>query len=312
MTAWKIRSWREAFSEKLVELGREIKSLVVLDADVAKSTRTNMFQEAFPSRFFNIGISEQDMVGIAAGMAIEGFIPVVSTFSMFILRAWEQIRNTIARNNLNVKIVTTHAGLSSFSDGSSHQCLEDIALMRVIPNMEVIVPADATATKVLLEDMVIKQGPCYMRIGRDFAPVVYEDGFSGKTGFRIVAEGEDIALLACGLMVPFSLRVREILKKQGINACVVDVYRIKPLNRRLVSLCERIGCVVTVEEHSVIGGLGSAICELLSEKGVRIKIIGVNDRFGESSLAYLSLLKKFELDVKSIARRILDFWRMIK
>ncbi|MGQ9781781.1 MAG: transketolase family protein [Nitrososphaeria archaeon] len=304
----KVESYRNAFGQKLIELGEKNKHVIVLDADVGDSTKTAWFRERFPSRFVNVGISEQDMIGIAAGLSIEGFIPIASAFSMFVLRAWEQIRNTIARDNLNVKIVASHGGLSDFADGSSHQCLEDIALMRAIPGMKVIVPADAQSTRGLLEQAVRIRGPTYIRIGRDFCLRIYEkedEVVLGKA--NILEEGDDLTLAACGLMVPFALAVREMLLKNGIRSSIVDVHTIKPLDPNLLKLCKRSGKVVTIEEHSVIGGLGSAVCESLSEHGVKIKRVGVCDRFGESSEDYRRLLQKFELDEEGIFKQVISF-----
>ncbi|MEM3402957.1 MAG: transketolase C-terminal domain-containing protein [Nitrososphaeria archaeon] len=304
----KVESYRDAFGQKLVELGEKNKHLIVLDPDVGDSTRTAWFREKFPNRFVNVGISEQDMVGIAAGLSIEGFTPIVATFSMFILRAWEQIRNTLARDNLNVKIVASHGGLSDFGDGSSHQCFEDIALMRVIPEMKTIVPADAQSTKGLFEQAIRTKGPTYIRIGRDFCLKIYEnedDVVLGKV--NVLEEGDDLTLVACGLMVPFALMVHKMLLKSGVKSSIVDAHTIKPLDSRLISICRRTGRVVTIEEHSVIGGLGSALCENLSEYGVKVKRIGVFDRFGESSEDYRKLLQKFQLDEDSIFKQVISF-----
>ncbi|MBC7090919.1 MAG: transketolase family protein [Nitrososphaeria archaeon] len=301
-------SLREAFGEKLVKIGEKNDKVIVLDADVGASTRSSYFRERFPKRFLNVGISEQDMMGIAAGLAIEGFIPVATGFAMFLLRAWEQIRNTISRDNLNVKIVATHAGLSDYADGSSHQCLEDIALMRILPNMNVLVPSDSVSVRSLLEQIIVLKGPCYMRIGRDYSPKVYtaeEDVIFGKP--NILEEGDDVTIVACGIMVHFALETRRILLEDNIRAQVVDLHTIKPLNKDLLRYCERTDKVVTFEEHNVLGGMGSAVCELLSEKGFKIKRFGIMDIFGESSRDYIGLLQKFELDENSLAKRVKSF-----
>lgn len=301
-------SLREAFGEKLVKIGEENDRIIVLDADVSASTRSSYFRERFPKRFLNVGISEQDMMGIAAGLAIEGFIPVATGFAMFLLRAWEQIRNTISRDNLNVKIVATHAGLSDYADGSSHQCLEDIALMRILPNMSVVVPSDPVSVRSLLEQIIVLKGPCYMRIGRDYSPKVYdmeEDVVFGKP--NILGEGDDVTIVSCGIMVHFALETRRILLEDNIRAQVVDLHTIKPLNKDLIRYCERTDKVVTFEEHNVLGGMGSAVCELLSEKGFKIKRFGIMDVFGESSRDYIGLLQKFELDENSLAKKVKSF-----
>ncbi|MCX8188956.1 MAG: transketolase family protein [Nitrososphaeria archaeon] len=303
-----IASAREAFGETLIEIGKENDNVIVLDPDVSASTKTFIFRNMFPNRFINVGISEQDMIGIAAGLALEGFIPIVTGFSMFILRGWEQIRNTIARDKLNVKIIATHSGLSDFADGASHQCLEDIALMRVLPGMNVVVPSDPTSIKSLLKQLVYINGPCYMRIGRDFAPKIYESEDEivfGKA--NLLEEGSDLTIIACGLMVYFSLEVREKLLENGFNAAVVDLHTIKPLDRELNKVCGNSDKVVTIEEHNIIGGMGAAVCEILSEKGFRIKRLGVPDMFGESSRNYLQLLEKCELNVKIFTKNILNF-----
>lgn len=302
------KSARETFGETLIEIGAENDNVIVLDPDVSASTKALLFRSVFPSRFINVGISEQDITGIAAGLALEGFIPIITGLSMFILRAWEQIRNTIARDNLNVKIVATHSGLSDFADGASHQCLEDIALMKVLPKMNVIVPSDPISIRSLLKQLVRINGPCYMRIGRDFAPKIYEsekDIVFGK--LNLLKEGSDLTIIACGLMVHFSLEVRKRLLEYGFNASVVDLHTIKPLDKELEKVCEKSDKVVTIEEHSVIGGMGSAVCEMLSERGFKIKRLGVSDMFGESSRNYLQLIEKYGLNVDALTKNILNF-----
>jgi transketolase len=304
----KAESFRNALGEKLLELGERNRQLIVLDSDVGDSTKTSWFRQKFPDRFINVGISEQDMIGIAAGLSLEGMIPVATAFSMFILRAWEQIRNTIARDNLNVKIVTTHGGLSDFSDGSSHQCLEDIALMRAIPGMRVIIPSDAASTRGLLEQAVMAKGPVYMRIGRDFCPNIYVDEDEVKLGeAKVLQDGDDLVLVACGVMVSFALQVSKKLGKKGLKSSVVDLHTIKPMDGKMIQICKNSGRVVTIEEHSIIGGLGSAVCEALSEHGIRVKRIGVADEFGESSRNYQELLQKLKLDVDGIIKQLSSF-----
>ncbi len=301
-------SARETFGETLIEIGAENDNVIVLDSDVSASTKTFLFRNMFPNRFINVGISEQDMAGIAAGLALEGFIPIITGFSMFILRAWEQIRNTIARDSLNVKIVATHSGLSDFADGSSHQCLEDIALMRVLPGMNVVVPSDPISIRSLLKQLIRLNGPCYMRLGRDYAPKIYEgekDIVFGKA--NILEEGSDLTIIACGLMVHISLEVRRKLLEYGFQASVVDLHTIKPLDKELKKVCEKSDKVVTIEEHNIIGGMGSAVCEMLSEKGFRVKRLGVPDMFGESSRNYLQLLEKYGLNVGALTKNILSF-----
>ncbi|MHA1594567.1 MAG: transketolase family protein [Candidatus Baldrarchaeia archaeon] len=300
-----VESYRGAFAEALLELGEKLEHLVVLDADVARSTMTKKFAERFPHRFIQVGISEQDLVGTAAGLAIAGKLPLVSAFSMFLMRAWEQIRNTVARDRLNVKFVATHAGLSDYLDGSSHQSLEDIAIMRVIPNMNVVVPADAVSTRKLLFEIFQRHGPAYMRIGRDYAPRVYEDESEIKMGkINRLEDGDDVCIAACGVMTAMALHAAKILKKRGINAAVIDVHTIKPLDRRtLINMASRTGAFVAVEEHNIFGGLGSAILEEISEEyPVRMKRVGIRDTFGTCSRDYVSLLKHYGLDIESIVR----------
>ncbi len=302
-------SYRKAFAKALVELGVRNKDLVVLDADTTRSTGTLLFAKKYPERFLNIGISEQDLISTAAGLAIAGKIPVATAFAMFLLRGWEQIRNTIARDQLNVKIVGTHAGLSAYIDGSSHQCLEDIAVMRVIPNMSVIVPADAVATYNLTFKAIEEhRGPLYMRLGRDNSPRIYgnnDELLIGKA--KILEEGEDITLLACGSAVGLALEVSKCMKKMGISAEVIDVYTIKPLDSStILRSIRKTGRAATIEEHSIIGGLGSAVSEVLSETyPVRITRIGIKDTFGTSARNYSDLLSFFELTVQHIIKKIL-------
>lgn len=298
-----VESFREAFSSALIELGKSVDELVVLDADVASSTRTSQFAKLFPRRFIQIGISEQDLVGTAAGLALANKTPVVAVFSMFMLRAWEQIRNTVARDRLNVKFVGTHAGLSDHLDGSSHQCLEDISVMRVIPNMAVAAPADAPSTRKLLFDLVKWKGPAYMRIGRDYAPRVHEDEVElGK--ISILRDGHDVCLAACGVMVYEALEAAKVLEGKKISASVLDVHTIKPLDEpALTKLAKGAKGVVVAEEHSVIGGLGGAIAEVLSEKApTRVFRVGVRDLFGTCSRDYPSLLEHYGLTHKNIAK----------
>jgi len=300
-----IESFREAFGRALVEMGRENEDVVVLDADVKGSTKTIYFEQAFPDRFFQIGISEQDLISTAAGFAIAGKIPVASAFAAFMMRAWEQIRNTVARDNLNVKIITTHSGFSDFMDGSSHQCLEDIALMRVLPNMKVLVPADAHATGVLLKQMVEGEGPFYMRLGRDYTVKVYngEELEIGKA--EILREGEDVFLIACGFMVSVALEVAEKLKDLSVG--VADFHTIKPFDENtLLKIAKKANLIVTLEEHSISGGLGGAVAEVLSEKmPKRVIRIGAEE-FGRSSRDYLALLDFHGLSADKIAKRVVE------
>ena len=273
---------RAFFGEELVKLGEEVHELVVLTGDVAKSTGVGAFARAYPGRFYNIGISEQDITGIASGLALSGKVPVVALFAPFVMRAWEQIRSTIARGNLNVKLVGTHAGLSAADEGSSHQPLEDVAIMRVLPNMNVIVPGDRREIAEATEEMVKVKGPVYMRLGRDedLSFLEGEDVFTlGKA--VMIRDGHELAVFSNGAMTPEVLKAAEMA---GVSARIVHVPTVKPLDREaIVSAAKAAGRVVCAEEHSVIGGLGGAVAELLSsEYPVPVRRIGVQDAFGES------------------------------
>ncbi|ACS34101.1 transketolase family protein [Thermococcus gammatolerans] len=300
-----IESFREAFGRALVELGKENEKIVVVDADVKSSTKTVYFERAFPERFVQVGISEQDMVSTAAGLAIAGKIPVVSAFAAFLMRAWEQIRNTVARDNLNVKLIPTHSGFSDHMDGSSHQCLEDIALMRVLPNMTVVVPADAPSVPVLLKEVVEHEGPVYMRLGRDHAPRVYERPELELGRASVLREGSDVLLVANGVMVSVALEVAKALEERNVEAGVIDMHTVKPLDEKtLVRMARKVNTVITMEEHSVYGGLGGAVAEVLSERLPRRVIrIGTTD-FGRSSRDYFALLKRYGLTADAVVRRI--------
>lgn len=281
-----MKSTREAYGEALAELGEE-RDFIVLDADLSKATCTWMFQKAFPDRFFNMGISEADMMSTAAGWASMGQTVFASTFAMFAAgRAWEQVRNAVAYGNFSVKIAATHGGVLIGADGGSHQALEDIALMRSIPGMTVLVPADAEEARCAVRAAIDLPGPVYLRFGRFPSPQVYE---KGACPFRVgkgtvVAEGGNVSLLAIGDMVAIALEAREILAQNGVSARVVDMCSVKPMDEALVVKCAReTGRVVTMEDHSILGGLGGAVCELLSEScPVPVKRIGMRDAFGQS------------------------------
>jgi len=305
-----VESYRRAFGEALLDVASRNRDLVVLDADTARSTGTLVFAKKFPERFVNIGISEQDLVDTAAGLAIAGKTPVAAAFSMFMLRAFEQIRNTIARDALNVKLVGTHSGLSAVIDGASHQSLEDLAVYRAIPNMTVVSPADAEATRVLVSRAIEEhRGPLYMRLGRDNAFRVYDDAEDLKIGdVSVLRDGGDVVFISVGPMVWVSLQASEILRAKGIDAGVVDAYTLKPLDRQaIVKIASRARLVVTVEEHNVIGGLGSAVAEVLAEeKPTRMLRIGVNDSFGSSARSYEELLEFFGLTPRAVVKRVLE------
>ncbi len=286
-TKWPNRlATRDAYGDALLQLGAERPDVVVLDADLSGSTRTGRFAEKYPERFFNAGIAEQNMINMAAGLAVGGKIPFASTFAIFATgRAWEQIRNTVASGRLPVRIVASHAGLTVGADGSSHQALEDIALMRVIAGMTVVVPKDAPETERVIREVVDWPGPVYVRLGRAKVPVISPKGAEFSVGKgEVLRDGDDVAIVACGVMVAESLLAADRLAAEGIAARVINMATVKPLDddmlRQAASEC---GAVVTAEEHNVIGGLGSAVCESIAEtQPVPVRRIGVDDVFGQS------------------------------
>lgn len=277
---------RQAYGKKLVELGEKNKNLVVMDADLSKSTMTAEFGKAYPERFFNMGIAEQNMYGAAAGLALSGKVVCASTFAMFAAgRAFEIIRNSIGYTNANVKICATHAGITVGEDGASHQTFEDISLMRSIPGMTVINPSDGVSAGKLLEQAVAMEGPCYVRLGRAAVPVCYDESAEIVLGKgNQVREGKDVAIIATGIMVNEALMAAEELAAAGIDARVIDIHTIKPLDEEIiVKAAQECGKIVTAEEHSVIGGLGSAVAEVVTQKApVKMAYVGQKDTFGES------------------------------
>ena len=302
---------RESYGNALVELGKEHEDLVVLDADLAEATKTGMFKKAFPERHIDCGIAECNMIGVAAGIAATGKVPFASSFAMFAAgRAFEQVRNSVGYPKLNVKIGATHAGISVVEDGATHQCNEDIALMRTIPGMTIINPSDDVEAKAAVKAAYEHNGPVYLRFGRLAIPVINdEENYHFELGKGIVLkEGTDVTIIATGLCVNESMEAAKMLEADGISAEVINIHTIKPLDEELVlSSAKKTGKVVTVEEHSVIGGLGSAVCDVLSEKApTRVMKIGINDTFGESGPA-LELLKKYGLDTDSIYAKIKAF-----
>ena len=294
---------REGYGKALVELGKEHDDIVVLDADLAGSTKTGMFAKAYPDRHFNCGIAEADMMCVAAGLAASGMTPFASSFAMFASgRAYEQIRNSIGYPHLNVKIGASHGGMSVGEDGASHQCCEDFALMRSIPGMVVICPADGVEAEAATKAAYAYQGPVYLRMGRLAVPVFHEEGFEFQIGKgEVMRDGNDIAIIANGLMVYEAIVAAEELAAKGISAMVINMATIKPLDEELVlAAAKKCGKVITCEEHSVIGGLGEAVCSLLSEKlPTPVRRIGVNDEFGHSGPAG-ALLKAFGLSADHI------------
>ena len=304
---------RESYGNALAELGAEYENLVVLDADLAAATKTGIFKKAFPDRHIDCGIAECNMMGIAAGLATTGKIPFASSFAMFAAgRAFEQVRNSIGYPKLNVKIGATHAGISVGEDGATHQCNEDIALMRTIPGMVVINPADDIEAKAAVRAAIEHEGPVYLRFGRLAVPVINDTpDYKFELGKGVVLrEGKDVTIIATGLPVSECLAAADKLAADGIDAKVINIHTIKPLDEELVVIAAKeTGKVVTVEEHSVIGGLGSAVCDALSEKcPTQVMKIGINDTFGESGPA-VELVKKYGLDADSIYEKVKAFAR---
>ena len=300
---------REAYGQALVELIKNEK-VVVLDADLAHATKTIEFKKACPERFFDMGISEQDMVATAAGFAASGKIPFASSFAIFAAgRAFEQIRNSVCYPKLNVKIAATHAGVTVGEDGGTHQAVEDIALMRSIPNMVVLNPSDDVEAKAAIHAASEYYGPVYIRLGRLATPTIHDENYKFQIGKgEVLSEGKDVAIIATGLMVAKALEAAEKLKAEGINATVVNISTIKPLDKELIiKVAKATGKVVTVEEHSVIGGLGSAVCEVLcQELPTKTKIIGVKDTFGQSGTPD-KLLEHYGLTVENIVETVKSF-----
>ena len=302
---------RESYGNALVELGKKHEDLIVLDADLAGATKTGTFQKAFPDRHWDCGIAEANMAGIAAGLSTCGKVPFMSTFAMFAAgRAFEQVRNSIGYPHLNVKIGATHAGISVGEDGATHQCLEDLALMREIPGMVVINPSDDIEAKAAVEAAYEHVGPVYMRFGRLAVPVINNNAdYKFEIGKGIVLkEGTDVSIFATGLEVSEALEAAKMLEADGINAEVVNIHTIKPLDKELVvKSAQKTGKVVTVEEHWINGGLGSAVCEVLCEEApTKVLRIGVEDKFGESGPA-TELIHKYELDAEGIYKKVKAF-----
>ncbi len=301
---------REGYGKGLVALGKAHDDIVVLDADLAGSTKTGMFAKEFPDRHFNCGIAEADMMSVAAGLAASGFVPFASSFAMFASgRAFEQIRNSIGYPHLNVKVGASHGGMSVGEDGASHQCCEDFALMRSIPGMVVICPADGVEAEAATIAAYEYQGPVYLRMGRLAVPVFHEEGFKFQIGKgEVMRDGNDIAIIANGLMVYEAIKAGEALAEQGINARIINMSTVKPLDEELVlKAAKECGKIITCEEHSVIGGLGEAVCSFLSENyPTPVRRIGVNDVFGCSGPA-AEVLEKFGLCADNIVKVTKDF-----
>ena len=300
-----MKAIRDGFGEALTELGKQNPRVVVLSGDLEDSTKAAAFTKEFPARFFNMGISEQDMIGTAAGMGREGFIPFACSFAVFLTnRAYDQIRITVCYNKANVKLAGSHAGISAGSDGATAQCLEDIAIMRALPNMTVICPADAVEVKKAVRAAAAHPGPVYIRTARTASEVVTTEATPFSVGKALtLREGKDLAIIACGIMVPEALRAAALLERSGVNAAVINMSTIKPLDREaVISAAKKYGAIVTAEEHQRAGGLGAAVAEVLSASfPVPVEFVAVNDSFGESGEPE-ELLAKYGLKDVDIAR----------
>lgn len=300
---------RQSYGEALVELGKKNKNVVVLDADLSSATKTSMFAKEFPERFINVGIAEQNLMGIAAGLSTFDKIPYASTFAVFAAgRTYEQIRNSIAYPKLNVKICATHAGITVGEDGATHQMLEDISLMRGLPNMTVLCTSDDVQTRWAVRKIAELDGPVYLRLCRMATPVIYSENEQFEIGKGVqIGEGTDASIIATGVTVSEAIVAMEELKKQGVNVRVIDMHTIKPLDKELVIKCAReTKKIITIEDHSIIGGVGSSVCELLSEE-IPTKVIrmGINDVFGRSGKAE-ELMSYYKIDSMAIVNKVLE------
>lgn len=297
---------RDAYSEALVELGIQNEDIIVLDADLSTATKTNAFKKVFPDRHFNAGIAEMNMAGLAAGLSTCGKIPFISTFAVFGTgRIYDAVRNSICYPKLNVKLALTHAGLTVGEDGATHQCIEDIALMNVLPNMTIFVPADAVETKQAIFEAAKIDGPVYIRLGRDKTEVIYDENYRFIPGkAHVIAEGKDVSIVACGIMVVRAMEAREKLRQQGIDAAVINVSTIKPFdNDTIIAYAKKTGAMVTCEEHSIFGGLGSMVCKTVSQYyPIPVEQVAVMDTFGESGKP-AELLEKYLLTSEEIMKK---------
>lgn len=300
---------RQSYGEMLEQLGEENKNIVVLDADLSTATKTEIFAKKFEDRFFDMGIAEQDMIGTAAGFATCGKIPFASTFAVFAAgRAYDQIRNSVCYPNLNVKICATHAGITVGEDGATHQMLEDIAMMRTLPNLKVFSPSDDIETKFIIKEISKLNGPCYVRLSRLATPVIYDENEKFEIGkAKQIGKGQDATIFATGVCVSESLKAKEELEKQGIYVRVVDIHTIKPIDKDTIIKCAKeTKKLITVEDHNIIGGLGSAICEVLAEEfPAKVTRLGINDTFGKSGNAVV-LMKYFGIDSEAIIKAVFN------
>ena len=295
---------REAYGQALAEIGEEIKNIVVLDADLSGSTKTAVFAKKYPERFFNMGIAEQNLMSTAAGFATCGKIPFASTFAIFATgRAFEQVRNSICYPKLNVKIAATHAGLTVGEDGATHQAIEDLAIMRALPNMTVINPADGVEARKAVRAAALYKGPVYLRFGRLAVETIFDEDYEFEIGKgKVLKEGTDVAIIATGIMVGEALKAAEILEKDGKKAMVVNIHTLKPIDEEIILKAAECGAIVTAEEHTVIGGLGSAVAEVVAEKKpTPMRRIGIKDQFGQSGKPG-ELLKLYNLTAEDIVK----------
>ena len=302
------KATRESYGEALLELGKENKNVVVFDADLSEATKTGIFKKEFPERFFNMGIAEQDMLSTAAGIATCGKIPYVSTFAVFAAgRAYDQIRNSICYPNLNVKICATHAGVTVGEDGATHQMLEDISLMRTLPNMKVFCPSDDIQTKWIIKEVEKIDGPVYIRLCRLASPMIYEKNQKFEVGKSVqIGEGTDATVIATGVTVSEAVLAKEELEKQGINIRVLDMHTIKPIDKEAILKCAKeTKKIITIEDHNIIGGLGSTVCEVLAEEEpAKVTRMGIPDCFGKSGKAE-ELMKCFHITKQDIINQIM-------
>ena len=299
---------RQSYGEELVKLGEENENIVVLDADLSTATKTELFAKKFPDRFINVGIAEQNLMGIAAGLSTFGKIPYASTFAMFAAgRAYDQIRNSIAYPKLNVKICATHAGITVGEDGATHQMLEDLSLMRSIPNMTVLCTSDDVETRWAVREISKIQGPVYLRLCRMATPVIYDENQKFEIGKGIqIGEGTDVSIIATGVTVSEAIKAQEILKGNNVNVRVIDIHTVKPIDKELIVKCAKeTKRIITVEDHNIIGGLGSAVCDVLSEKyPTKVERMGIIDSFGRSGKAE-ELMTYYRIDSNAIVNKVL-------
>ena len=301
------KATRQSYGEALEELGKENDKIVVLDADLAQTTKTCMFAKSFPDRFFDIGIAEQNLMGVAAGLANSGFIPYASSFAVFATgRAYDQIRNSIAYPNFNVKICASHAGVTAGEDGATHQMIEDLSLMRTLPNMKVMCTSDDLQTKWAVKEISKIDGPVYLRLCRLASPIIYDENTKFEFGKGIqIGDGTDASVIATGVTVSEAIKAQEILKEKGINIRVIDIHTIKPIDKEIIiKSAKETKKIITIEDHNIIGGLGSSVCEVLSENyPVNVKRIGIKDTFGTSGRG-TDLMKYFGITAEDIVKEI--------